>query len=58
MRFAMVENALIFVIHNFLATTVGIAATAHPLEFLVAPFDKANLAFLRDRVAAARSTLQ
>ena len=26
MRYAMVENVLIFVIHSFLATTVGIAA--------------------------------
>ena len=29
MRYAMVENVLIFVIHSFLATTVGIAATNH-----------------------------
>jgi hypothetical protein len=34
MRFAMVENVLIFVIHSFLATTVGIAVanTSQRLE--------------------------
>jgi len=40
MRYAMVENVLIFVIHSFLATTVGIAVadTSQRLERMSAVF--------------------